>query len=33
MNMGQYVIFIKPRNFDTTDVKCFTVDEKAISYL
>ena len=24
-NMHQYVIYIKLQNFDTTDVKCFTV--------
>ena len=23
--MRQYVIFIEPRKFDTTDIKCFTV--------
>ena len=25
INMRQYVNFIKPRNFDTADIKCFTV--------
>ena len=24
-NLCQYVIFIKPRNLDTADIKCFTV--------
>ena len=26
INRCQYVIFIKPINFDTTNIKCFTVD-------
>ena len=25
INLCQYVIFIKPRNFDTANIKCFTV--------
>ena len=25
MNLRPYVIFIKPRTFDTADIKCFTV--------
>ena len=25
INPNQNVIFIKPRNFDTADIKCFTV--------
>ena len=25
IKMGQYVTFIKPRIFDTADIKCFTV--------
>ena len=25
INMRQYVVFIKPPNFDTADIKCFTI--------
>ena len=25
IKMRQYGIFVKPRNFDTADIKCFTV--------
>ena len=25
VNLYQYVIFTKPRNFDTADIKCFKV--------
>ena len=28
INMRHYVVFIKPQNFDTADIKCYSIPKK-----